>query len=60
MIDMGHNAKLTSGIWLDLSKCTTFACGTKFRENFFTSIQTKKNKSHHCCDLQHCQRVNSM
>jgi len=50
MIDMGHNAKLTSGICLVLSQ------HHYVRENF-TSIQTKKNKSHHCCEMMENQSV---
>jgi len=41
MVDMGHNAKLTSGIWIDLSQCTNFVCGTQISWKIFTSIQSK-------------------
>jgi len=50
-----QRVKLTSGIWLVLPHCTTFACeimtdvGHKFRENFY--INSNKNKSHHCCEI---------
>jgi len=52
MIDMGHNAKLTSGMWLVLPWYTTFAfeMGHKISWNFFY-INLIENKPHHCCDM---------